>query len=181
MKNLEDTDFKIFDALEKRRTDIFKRICKGDIPENFNVPKLDLLKGLDLTGIHCTDLAISNFDLTETNFSKATLGNIVFNNVILNKTNFKQADMKNLSFKNTDTGGAIIDIEQIPLLPLTDKQRYERFCLELESCKDPEIYADEHKAIKKFMEVLDTEIETQNRLKRLTIEQLQILFPYFYV
>jgi len=74
MKIYEDTDFRIFnvlDALEKRRTDIFKRICKGDIPENFNVPKLDLLKGLDLNRIYCEDLEISDFDLTETNFSKA--------------------------------------------------------------------------------------------------------------
>ena len=31
------------------------------------------------------------------------------------------------------------------------------------------------------MEVLDTEIEIQNRLKKLTIKQLQILLPYLYV
>ncbi|MDA5536642.1 pentapeptide repeat-containing protein [Yersinia mollaretii] len=178
---------------DKRRILTLKR----EVLEEISKSNTELqLSGYDFRGVD-----LSNLNLSKADFGASDLRNTNMTNTNLSKADFKGADLRDANMTNTnltnahlsyaklenihwqhaDLTGTVIAFDDIPYLPLSAEEQYEKLIECIPKYKSHQINKNEIAAIKQFKESLNVNNKLQKRLSKLDDKQLQILLPCLYV
>jgi Pentapeptide repeats (8 copies) len=158
-------------SLCELKRDYLEKICKDNYIDTPLKLSSTCLRGVDL----------SNFNLSGADFSNADLRDTNMTNTNLTRANLSGAKLENIHWDQTDITNVEIDLDDIHFLPLSDKEEYTKIIECIKRLKSPEIMQKEISAINEFKKSLDVKNKVQERLSKLSDEQLQILFPCLYV
>lgn len=136
---------------------------------------------LSFAGIDFKGVDFSNLDLSHVDFTNADLSGANMTNTKLNGADLSGAKLTNIIWNNVDITDVTIELDDIVMLPLSDKDKYIKLNACVEKLKTYDVLHQEEKAINLFRESLDIENKVQARFAQLDNKQLQILLPCLYV
>ncbi|WP_230675294.1 pentapeptide repeat-containing protein [Yersinia pseudotuberculosis] len=167
-------------SLRELKREILVNIC-----QNKRADITLSLSNMDLSGVNLSKLDLSGADLTSTNLCGAILDNTNLhganlNNTQLNKTSMFGTNIKEVNWENSNTLTVKTNLSNIPLLPISDNEKYIMLEAYIKTYLGKKTYQEEMQAVDELRHSLTKDNEIQKRLANLDNSQLQIVFSCLY-